>query len=1040
MLYPKSHMPFDRAVFAEPGAEYRCAPFWAWNCQLDNAHLCSQIEAMKQMGMGGFFMHPRLGLKTEYLSDAFMDSVRVCTEKAVSEGMLAYLYDEDKWPSGYAGGLNTKNPENRQKYVRMSTAEQSRGRLLAKFDVLLDAQGYLAGYRLLKDGEPAQGTVWHAFFEVMEDRTEFNYQAYADLLRKEAIDDFIAITHERYKATVGSRFGTAVPAIFTDEPQLQGKNVLNSSGDKNDVFLPFTTDMEDTYKEIYGESLIEKLPEIIWEQKDRVAVTRYQYMDHTAERFTQAFCDNIGTWCRENGILLTGHMMNEPTLDSQTFSMGEAMRGYRSMGLPGVDMLCDLREWNTVKQAASAVHQYGREGLTSELYGVTNWDFDFRGHKLQGDWQAALGVTLRVPHLYWASMKGDAKRDYPASIGDQSAWYREYGYIEDHFARVNALMTRGKPEVQVAVIHPIESYWLHYGPKDLTGDLRQQMDRDFAQLTDWLLQGTVDFDFVCESLLPEQFRETEQGFQVGEMNYGTVVVAGCETLRGTTVEALEKFVGHGGQVIFVGQLPTMVGLKPSERIGALALRSKVIERSRLAVLSALEPYRDLEIRTADGIRAEGLVYGLRRDGDCKNLFIAHGEDCRRDCVGSEERYVIRIAGEFVPRVMDTMTGESYILPARYPGGDTVIDWECASQSSLLLRLEPGRSQWALGETRRTVSEDYVYLPEPCAVELSEPNVLVLDQAQWRTDDGPWQEQQYMLRIECFAKLGLNFSTRYTWGAQPWAYGDIPFEHTISCRFSFTSRVEVENAYLATEDLDCAEIWFNGEKLPMTDAGHYVDRAIRKTPCGTIRKGVNTVLLTKPFNLASKCENIQILGDFGVECVGRQAVITEPVRTLRFDDWTKQGLAFYGGAVTYRFRLRGGNYAMQLGLYAAPCVTVRVDGKEENVSLAPYLTQLRIPEGEHTVEIRVFASRANTFGALHNVNGADSWYGPGYWGSWAKDFSYGYRLKPTGLLSAPILYTLPTEEVLTGGYVSFGKSATDFTKYCLYKRDFSDAGI
>lgn len=60
------------------------------------------------------------------------------------------------------------------------------------------------------------------------------------------------------------------------------------------------------------------------------------------------------------------------------------MRSYRSFEIPGIDMLCDRRELSTAKQAESAVHQFGREGMTSELYGVTNWDFDFRGHKLQG--------------------------------------------------------------------------------------------------------------------------------------------------------------------------------------------------------------------------------------------------------------------------------------------------------------------------------------------------------------------------------------------------------------------------------------------------------------------------------------------------------------------------------------------------------------------------------------------------------------------------------------------------------------------------------
>lgn len=100
-------------------------------------------------------------------------------------------------------------------------------------------------------------------------------------------------------------------------------------------------------------------------------------------------------------------------MKSQTAALGEAMRSYRSFHIPGIDILCDSRELTTAKQAQSAVHQYGREGMVSEIYGVTNWDFDFRGHKLAGDWQAALGVTVRVHHLAWVSMEGEAKRDYP---------------------------------------------------------------------------------------------------------------------------------------------------------------------------------------------------------------------------------------------------------------------------------------------------------------------------------------------------------------------------------------------------------------------------------------------------------------------------------------------------------------------------------------------------------------------------------------------------------------------------------------------------
>ena len=69
------------------------------------------LDIFKEMGFGGFHMHTRAGMSTEYLSDEFMDMVKACVNKAKSEDMFAYLYDEDRWPSGSAGGIVSQNPE-----------------------------------------------------------------------------------------------------------------------------------------------------------------------------------------------------------------------------------------------------------------------------------------------------------------------------------------------------------------------------------------------------------------------------------------------------------------------------------------------------------------------------------------------------------------------------------------------------------------------------------------------------------------------------------------------------------------------------------------------------------------------------------------------------------------------------------------------------------------------------------------------------------------------------------------------------------------
>src|SRR5688572_30823443 len=105
----------DEALFRDPPAEYRGTPFWSWNNRLDVPQLLRQIDVFRAMGFGGFHIHARTGLDTEYLGDAFMNAVAACTERAAALGMLAWLYDEDRWPSGFAGGIVTRDERFRAK-------------------------------------------------------------------------------------------------------------------------------------------------------------------------------------------------------------------------------------------------------------------------------------------------------------------------------------------------------------------------------------------------------------------------------------------------------------------------------------------------------------------------------------------------------------------------------------------------------------------------------------------------------------------------------------------------------------------------------------------------------------------------------------------------------------------------------------------------------------------------------------------------------------------------------------------------------------
>ena len=176
MLYPKSaEKELTQEQFRHPGSEYRGAPFWAWNCRLEKEELLRQLEVLKKMGLGGAHMHVRTGMATPYLSDEHMALIKACVEKCRDEKMLAWLYDEDRWPSGAAGGLLTKDPQYRARHLLLTTkpygegqaeagldssarsARSENGTLLACYDVQLDENGCLTGAKRIAATEEAAG-------------------------------------------------------------------------------------------------------------------------------------------------------------------------------------------------------------------------------------------------------------------------------------------------------------------------------------------------------------------------------------------------------------------------------------------------------------------------------------------------------------------------------------------------------------------------------------------------------------------------------------------------------------------------------------------------------------------------------------------------------------------------------------------------------------------------------------------------------------------------------------------------------------------
>ena len=93
-----------KAGFKNPPIDFSSAPLWVWNDEINEEKIDFQLAEFKDKGIHMVFIHPRPGLITEYLSNNWFELVKHTVDKARELDMKVWLYDENSYPSGFAGG------------------------------------------------------------------------------------------------------------------------------------------------------------------------------------------------------------------------------------------------------------------------------------------------------------------------------------------------------------------------------------------------------------------------------------------------------------------------------------------------------------------------------------------------------------------------------------------------------------------------------------------------------------------------------------------------------------------------------------------------------------------------------------------------------------------------------------------------------------------------------------------------------------------------------------------------------------------------
>ncbi len=509
-------------------AEYQSVPFWSWNDKLDKNILTQQIRWMKEQGIGGFFMHARGGLRTPYLSEEWMQCADACVEAAKQHGMQAWMYDENGWPSGFAGGKLLEKEENRDAHITYKIGE---------YDAHAWLSYSLETEKLLRVTQPAQGECLNLYLHISPST--------ADILNGDVVDQFLAQTHEKYAERCGDKLSDCFTGFFTDEPQYYRWGVA------------YTRVMPQEFRKRYEEDVFDSLG-LLFVEKEGYRTFRYRYWYTMQQLMLENFGKKIYNWCEEHGVQFTGHYVEEQNLTGQMSCCAGVMPFYKYMHMPGIDW---LNRWVgnklSVRQIASVAQQYGKKQVLTETYGCCGWDVTPAELKKIGDFQYVGGTNRTCQHLIPYAEHGQRKRDYPSHFSQINPWIKDYfKEFHDYFTRLGYLLANTKEEVHIAMLHPMRSAYFDYKDLDVQpGNDLEKLEKAFHPQLDMLAADQIPYHFLDETLLEEDGFVKENKIGCGLCEYDVLVIPACYTMGCHTEKLIRQYIENGGKVLLLGEKP-----------------------------------------------------------------------------------------------------------------------------------------------------------------------------------------------------------------------------------------------------------------------------------------------------------------------------------------------------------------------------------------------------------------------------------------------------------------------------------------------------
>ncbi len=396
--------------------------FWSINDALDLDALKDQLDELKAAGLDGVIFHPRYyPNEPMYMSQSYLYIVSELILYAKCIGMEFWLYDENGWPSGTAGGeVMARRPELKCEWIQ---------------------------YEQLSNGE--FGITIHSKLGVS------SFQAEATAL-------FIEITHEAYRKGLKQEAFDYVEGFFSDEVGfLDGHGVTLNMG-----AIPWDDRFPQLYKEAYGDELIPLLP-LLFTAGDGHERVRAQYWELLTDALIEGFYQPIEAWCESHGKRFTAHLKAEESPYFQLSYSGSCFQVLKGIETPAIDALERFPGNHFYPRLLHSIAmQQGRDGCLVEAMGGSGWGVSPESFTDYILWLAGHGIDQFVLHLNQFKLKTQAVQDWPPSMPCHLTWKDAFPALLRSIKEKAAELPDLSAEPDVLIIVPTRGIMASFIPEE----------------------------------------------------------------------------------------------------------------------------------------------------------------------------------------------------------------------------------------------------------------------------------------------------------------------------------------------------------------------------------------------------------------------------------------------------------------------------------------------------------------------------------------------------------------------------------------------